>query len=362
MHILFDHQIFFEQKIGGVSRYHIELARSLEQLCKDRVDIPVPYIANAYLADYTHRKLHISISAGILHRWYQFATLSLTLNLRLRKYDVVHLTWYKPRMIQACRNQKTVITIHDMAQEIFGMDHVTAENKKYAAYHADGIIAISENTKRDILKFYPDIPPEKIEVIYHGTNHLGKAVAPVFVPVSGKYLLFVGRREGYKNAAFLMENLADYLKDQGDMYLVFAGGGAFSKQEEDLLNRLGIRGQVLQENVTDGELAWLYQNAVCFLYPSKYEGFGFPILEAFDNGCPVLCSNASCLPEVGGDAALYFSPEDGAELRERVNAIVSDDGLRSQYIQKGAERVKLFTWVETARRTHAFYKKIAEQE
>ncbi|MDO5544265.1 MAG: glycosyltransferase family 1 protein [Eubacteriales bacterium] len=362
MNILFDHQIFFEQRIGGVSRYHIELARSLEQVCADHVDIPVPIVLNAYLADYTHRKLRTSVPDSLSRRLYQLTTLALDWKLRREQYDIVHLTWYKPRVLQACRGQKTVITIHDMVQEIFGIDPVTVERKKYAAHQADGIIAISESTKRDILKFYPDIPEDKIKVIYHGTNHLGQAVRPSSFPVPEKYLLFVGRRDGYKNAAFLMENLASLLKERTDLHLVFAGGGAFTQQEETLLGQLEIRDRVLQETVSDGELAWLYQNAVCFLYPSKYEGFGFPILEAFDNRCPVLCSNASCLPEVGGDAVLYFSPEDGGELRDRVNAIISDGELRRQYIQRGAERVKLFTWEETARKTSTFYKKIAGQE
>lgn len=358
MKVLFDHQIFYEQRVGGVSRYHIELAKGLTQVCGDEIEIPVPYVMNTYLADYTNRKLKKIPSDAVLRRVYQLSTVNLLLKLRYRPYDIVHLTWYNPRMVRACENHRLVITIHDMVQEIFGTDAVTAERKNFAVHHADGIIAISESTKRDILRFYPDIPEEKIEVIYHGTNHLGEAARPVSFTVPDHYLLFVGQRGGYKNAAFLMENLAEILKQHEDLYLVFVGGGSFTAQEEELLTRLGIRGQVTQKATTDGELAWLYQHAECFLYPSKYEGFGFPILEAFDNRCPVLCSNTSSLPEVGGDAAIYFSPEDGGELREKVTSVLSNPELRERCIQKGLERVNCFTWEKTARKTRAFYGKI----
>lgn len=359
MKILVDHQIFCEQRTGGVSRYHMELAKSLTAQFGDEVTIPAGYVENVYLADYLHKQPKV-FKPRLADRLYQLNTLSVLMLLRLRKFDVVHLTWYNPRMVRACRDKKLVITVHDMVQEVFGLDPVTVERKKQAIYAADGIIAISQSTKRDILKFYPDIPEEKIEVIYHGTNHLAAPTPPESFRLPQNYLLFVGKRGDYKNAAFLMESLAPKLKKEKDLHLVFVGGGAFSHEEQKLLDELGIRDQVIQSDTSDAELAYIYQNAVCFIYPSKYEGFGFPILEAFDNRCPVLCSNTSSLPEVGGDAAMYFSPEDGKQLLEKVDALLSDPALREQYIQRGAERVREFTWDRTAQRTRAFYARVGK--
>ena len=120
---------------------------------------------------------------------------------------------------------------------------------------------------------------------------------------------------------------------------------------------LGLEGAVSSRFVSDNQLAYLYQHALCFVFPSLYEGFGIPVLEAFASGCPVLLSNASCFPEVGGDAALYFDPYNPEEMAKTIENVVSDSNLRTQMIQRGHERVKAFSWDKTAAQTAEFYKK-----
>lgn len=361
MRILFDNQIFCAQKFGGVSRYHIELAKQMTRKFGDHIDIPVWRVRNVYLADLLNKPLQ-EVHGKMASKWTnRVNTFQTIFNAALKKYDVVHLTWYHPYLLRFCGKQKIVITIHDMIQEIFEIDLITAERKKRAIYQADGIIAISENTKSDILRLFPDIPEEKIQVIYHGTNHLKAPEAPKDFRLPKKYVLYVGARGAYKNAEILMKSLSPKILEEQDLYLLFIGGGAFSEEEKCLMAKLGISDRTMQQNVSDAELAYIYQNAMCFVYPSLYEGFGFPILEAFDNHCPVICSNTSSLPEVGGEAALYFAPDNSNELAEKILLLLSDVTLRQQCIKRGEARVKEFTWEKTAQQTRAFYHKIQKQ-
>lgn len=363
MKILFDNQIFCTQKFGGVSRYHIELAKQLTSKFGDRVVIPVWHTRNVYLADYLNKSYQELHKGKLAAKWIErINTAKVIIHLLLKKYDVVHFTWYHSYLIKFCNRQKIIITIHDMIQELYKTDSLTVERKKSALYRADGIIAISENTKRDILNLYPDIPKEKIQVIYHGTNHLKSPKAPKDFKLPEKYVLYVGVRNNYKNAAILMKAMSQVCKRIDDVCVLFIGGGMFSAEEEKLLNELKIKDRVLQKNVMDEELAYIYQNAACFVYPSMYEGFGFPILEAFDNKCPVICSNTSSLPEVGGDAAMYFAPDNYGELTAQIEKVLSDPDLRQSYIERGLERVKEFTWEKTAQETRSFYSKIVSKE
>lgn len=364
MKIMFDHQMFIAQRVGGVSRYHIELKKGLEKIPGVCVDIPVLLSDNVYLLE-TQKKIERRIyrSNFLKKVCGKINRISSIITIILKEYDIVHPTWYSKVNLYPHKG-KLVITIHDMIQEIFesDFDAATRERKKQAIYSADGIIAISENTKKDILRLYPDVPEEKIRVIYHGTNHLPLPQKPNQFDVPQKYILYVGQRGTYKNAKFVMKALADTFEKNSDLHLVFVGGGPFDAAEKALIKELSLENQIMQKTVSDAELAYLYSKAICFVYPSIYEGFGFPILEAFDNNCPVVCSNASCLPEVAGEAALYFNPQKQEELKEKVEEFLSDDGLREKYIAKGAERVKKFTWEKTAQETKAFYDEICEDK
>lgn len=362
MKILFDTSVFCAQRYGGVSRYHIELAKRFQADYSDTVVIPACVIRNAYLAEYVNKPLKNIRSRLVNAIINRVNTVSTIVTVMLKKHDIVHLTWYYPRIIKAVKNKRSVITIHDMIQEIYNLDPLTVEYKKQAIYAADGIIAISQSTKNDILHFYPDILEDKIKVIYHGTNHLGQAVRPTTFILPEKYVLYVGARSKYKNAHLLMEAFADKLKQDQDLHLVFAGGGPFSEEEGKILEQLGIRNKVIQQYVTDGELAYMYAHARCFIYPSLYEGFGFPILEAFDNNCPVICSHSSSLPEVGGDAALYFAPDNKEDLQEKIDFFLDSEEHREQYIQRGKIRVSEFTWKNAAAQTRAFYQEILQDE
>jgi len=275
--------------------------------------------------------------------------------------DIIHPTYYEPYILNRKRG-KLVITVHDMIHEIypdyFHEEDTTREKKKQLIYNADGIIAISNNTKTDILKFYPDVDEEKIKVIYHAnslnTNPTNKVNLQGDFPQ--KYILYVGTRGGYKNFNSFFDATKDILIEDKSMNLLCAGGGGFSDREKVMMAPISDR--VHQIDVTDELLAYLYKNAECFVFPSLYEGFGIPTLEAFANGCPCIISNTSSMCEVGGDAAVYINPYDVSDIRNKISSVIYSEEKKKELRRKGIEREKLFSWDKTARETVDFYKEV----
>ncbi len=365
MRILHDFQIFYIQIRGGVSRYHIELT---DELIKEGYETErfILFPINKYYND--RKKISNTIREKIYRKFVlsRFNRKLYLLNrkktlsrIRRKKYDIVHMTWTDPYLFDAgITTTKIVVTIHDMIHELLldKSDDIKDEiyKKKRAIYESDGIIAISENTKADILRLYQDIDPNKIRVIYHGTNHLPNPIKNVQIDNMEKYLLFVGVRDDYKRGMWFIKEICGLLKEK-NLKLLFVGGRSFSNEEKELIDKCGIADRVLQLDLSDGELAYAYRNAVCFVYPTLYEGFGFPILEAFDNGCPVVCTRSSSLPEVGGDAATYFDTDDADSMREKICDFCDKPSVREMYVKKGFDRTHLFKWEKTAEETLNFY-------
>ncbi len=352
--ILYDFQTACEQKYGGVSRYHYELMKQLNSGNECECEMYALFSQNYYFEQLYGKKSisECKLSWQNVSRINKLATIFRVVT---HHYDIIHPTWYQYYIPKGTKS-KVVITIHDMTQELMleGKELIIELKKKYI-YNSDHIIAISRNTKNDILKLYPDISPDKISVVYHGTNHLPKPEKPTKWTCPGKYVLFVGSRFKYKNGMLPIMELSNMLHDQ-NISIVYAGGGQFNDSEMAVIREHKMDNHVIQENVSDAELAYLYQNAICFIYPSRNEGFGFPILEAFDNSCPVICSQSSCFPEIAGDAALYFDLNKEGSLLEQVQMILSDDSLRQKLIKAGDERVREFTWEKTANKMSEIYK------
>jgi glycosyltransferase involved in cell wall biosynthesis len=173
-----------------------------------------------------------------------------------------------------------------------------------------------------------------------------------------KYLLYVGTRSGYKNFSFFIESIAELLRKNEDLHVYCAGWKPFTFDEKKKFRDLNIHKKVHYIQIKDYSLKELYQNARAFVFPSLYEGFGLPVLEAFSCRCPALVSDRSSLPEVGGDSALYFNPQDSASMMNAVERIISDENLRIQLMNKGSERVKFFSWEKTANTTKRIYENV----
>ena len=232
----------------------------------------------------------------------------------------------------------------------------SAKNKKILAHKASKIIAISESTKQDIIEIL-GIDENKIKVIYLG-NSMSLSLSKSNIDLPNKYLLFVGYRGEYKNFNRFIDSAAHLLNDDCDLNVICVGGGEFSPSELGKFEKKDISKQLLQFDLDDDSLAYFYNNALAFVFPSLYEGFGMPVLEAFACECPLICSNTSSLPEVAGNAAEYFDPYDVSDMQAVITKVLNDSHLRSELVLKGKNRLPLFSWEATAKKTIELYKSI----
>ncbi|RYF70976.1 MAG: glycosyltransferase family 1 protein, partial [Cytophagaceae bacterium] len=200
-----------------------------------------------------------------------------------------------------------------------------------------------------------------IKVIHLGTT-LGESLAAsetVATPLEAPYLLYVGKRGLYKNFDGFFRAIQPVLHRHPDLHLICAGGGAFNQAEQALFYASGLANRVHYRPANDTSLIALYRHARAFVFPSLNEGFGIPVLEAYSSGCPVVLSNRSSLPEVGGDAALYFDPEDDDSIADAVERVLTDNALHAALSQKGTERLRNFSCDKTAQQTLEVYKSLS---
>lgn len=268
-----------------------------------------------------------------------------------------------------------VVTIHDVAYEYYPNEFLPKDLYKlknwtaHAVNQTKKIIAVSDNTKKDIVKFYK-VSENKINVIYNGyrnsqeTNSKKQTSSKFHPPVGGpssKYILYVGTIQPRKNLNTLIEAFAQFIKDKPDYKLVIAGKKGWKYENIfQMVADLHLSHNIIFTGfVSNLELIQLYQKAECFVMPSLYEGFGIPVLEAMSYGCPVIASNTSSLPEVGGDACLYFDPHDKIDLRNKISQIVDDNRLREDLVKKGNARVKQFSWEKCGRETLSVLQNVA---
>lgn len=357
--VLFDHQTFHIQRFGGISRYFCEIAGLMPDT---EVHASVAFSMNQYLV-HTGLARYVSVP---MRMFKIFEGVFRKLNVRCSRkalrqgsFDVFHPTYYDPYFLDAIGDRPFVLTIHDMTHEryphYFSPKDRTAHNKQLLAAKATRIIAISECTKRDIIE-YLGVEESKIDVIYHGISPQPViAERPASLP--SRYMLYVGERRGYKNFEQTVEAFRQVRATHPDLSMVLTGR-PLSKSEETMFAGFGITDAVkVFSDVSDAFLSQLYHNAALFVYPSLYEGFGIPILEAFAQDCPVVLSDASCFPEVAGDAARYFAPLSLQSMTDAINEVLDNATLRQNMVSKGRERLKLFTWETTARLTENVYKR-----
>ena len=235
------------------------------------------------------------------------------------------------------------------------------ESKRRIYSAADAVICVSEASRRDLLRFY-SVDEERTKVIYHGFAPFVRPINDQNQTCGGslKYILFVGARGGYKNFMALLEAYATS-GAAVDYELVAVGGGEFVAAELEKIKQLGIMKRIrLIPKATDELLAATYKNAALLVYPSLYEGFGFPPLEAMSLGCPVLTANTSSMPEVCGEAAFYFDPTDPAALKFALQRALSDTEGTQRMKDKGYQQVTRFRWERTADETLNVYRRVLE--
>ncbi|MCX8006491.1 MAG: glycosyltransferase family 4 protein, partial [Coriobacteriia bacterium] len=268
--------------------------------------------------------------------------------------DVYHPTYYHTLLARRPRPPAVVLTVHDMIHELF--DQVPDRErlcalKRRAVDRADVVVVPSMSTRGDLQRLI-GVPDDRIVVIPHGSNFTGDEPGDGSVEFPDRFVLFVGSRWSYKNFRRFFEAMARIMADDPELHLVCAGGGGFTKEELGLFAKAGLAERVHARPGHDRALAAAYRRASVFVFPSLYEGFGMPVLEAMAFGCPVVASRVSSLPEVGGDAALYFDPLDLEDIAGTVSAVLRSDDLRARLSAEGRRRASRFSW-DAAVRAHA---------
>lgn len=353
--------MFSLQRYGGISRYFANLHSGLNN-SGHQSTITALYSENEYVK-YEPFLFNNSIGrklfAGRQKKYYAWNRRYSRWNVKRGNFDVFHPTFDDPYFIKHLK-KPCVVTIHDMVHELYPQYISNAAQviprKKAVMEKADAIIAISEFTRQDIIKVYPHIAG-KIQVVHHGYWGLSnKAEHNPALPA--RYILYVGERWHYKNFDTFVTAISPLLEQDRSLNLICAGGKAFTQDELQTFEKLNIATQCRQMDVTDEVLQQLYAQAVLFAFPSLHEGFGLPLLEAFANQCPVICSNSSCLPEVAADAAIYFNPYEPEDIKQAVETVLNNPSLQQEMKQKGTERLSHFTMEACVQNTVRVYQSV----
>lgn len=362
MKICYDHQIFSLQAYGGISRYFSRLAREL-WAAGQPVEVRAPWYQNCYLRE--------APAAMVRGRYRQYRPRKATKLFSVANQlatafdppdaDIWHETFYP--IFPVATKAKRVTTVHDMIHEIYPDDFpwtdATARFRRKAVARADHIICVSDNTRKDLIERY-GVADSKISVIYLGIDIPSPGVSsPRAQGKERPYFLYVGVRSGYKNYRRFLAAFAASPRLRNDFDVVAFGGGRASDAEINLQRQLGLEpGQIRYLAGGDALLRQAYEGAHAFVYPSLYEGFGIPPLEAMACGCPVASSDRSSMPEVLGDAAEYFDPQDLDSMRVALEKLAYSGQRIEELRSRGRVRLERFSWTRCAQETLRVYERI----
>lgn len=387
MRVLFDHQAFEMQRIGGVSRSYAEIISQLRLLgCNCQISIresdnvylkehrlvssllPLHYHHNSFFGTkkvfrgqrFLTRKL-----LSLLGHKNDYLNINQELSVKEIKhqsFDIFEPTFFNAYFLPYLKGKPFVLTVHDMIPELypqyFAKDDFQIIQKRILCPLATHIHVPSNRTKEDLITVL-NINPDKVTVIPHGGPDLNNVKEEYVALFDFPYILYVGDRFGYKNFIPWLIEAGKVIRDNKELHIICTGK-PFNDNELKYIRELHLENNVtflFADNETFGSL---YHNAIAFVYPSDYEGFGLPILEAFAYGCPVLLNDASCFPEVGGNAALYFNIKNGqSDFYDKFQYIYSmSTEDRNACINKGYERLKDFSWRKSAQQLLDIYNTI----
>lgn len=363
MKIAFDYQTF-SQPYGGVSLYYSKIINGLDIL-GENPHCFTPLYRNRFL-----RGSHDNLITGVYlnnypkySRKFISAINKLITPVLINNWqpNLIHETYYINKDLYS-KNIPRVVTVFDMIHELypnsFSRNDETSLSKISSIKRAQKVICISERTKLDLINIV-NIPQEKISVIHLGVDlPATRSDAALDISVARPFLLFVGARTAYKNFAGLLKAMAlsSRLKD---FDLVVVGAEAFSYQEHYLMNQLHFRkDQVRLIQANQDLLDALYSNAAALVYPSFYEGFGLPPLEAMVRRCPVVCSSAGPMREVNGDAVEYFEPTNIEHMAASIESVVYSIERSNELRRLGLQRAALYSWDKCSLHTQTLYREM----
>jgi glycosyltransferase involved in cell wall biosynthesis len=283
--------------------------------------------------------------------------------------DLVHFSFPQQPILY---RGKTVTTVHDLTTLRFQnpdkkrtsfviKQKIYAQVIKRAVKKAAHVIAISEFTKQDLVQFAL-IDPNKVTVTHESADHISDNPGPPYPDLqNSQFIMYVGRPTPHKNLQRLIEAYALLRGQHPNLKLVLVGkkDANYARIAQHVENR-GIPGVVFTDFATEGQLRWLYEHTAAYVFPSLAEGFGLPGLEAMVHGAPVASSNATCLPEIYGDAAHYFDPTSIEEMTDAINEVLTDKNLRNELIKRGGHQAAQYSWKQMAEQTLEVYNKALE--
>lgn len=362
MKLVLDNIIFSLQKSGGGSVYWTELIKRFSEITDDIV-----FFDSNESNDNIFRKTIDLKNVEKETKWSLSIRRYLPFTEKLKYKCIFHSSYYR---YASSPNAINVTTIHDLTTEKFRKGlarEVNLFQKKLAVKKSKGIVCISENTKKDLLYLIPEAEEDKIKVIYNGVSNdfffidkdfsIAEKESRFIELQNQKYLLYVGHRTGYKNFKFAVEAASKFI----GIFKLVVVGEPFTL-EEKLFVESHLGDSCVQLSKLNNEcLNYLYNKAFALLYPSSYEGFGIPIIEAMKTKCPVIAFNNSSIPEVAGKGALLYHEESSASLVDAVIKLENNE-LRKTLTNEGIVQAEKFNWDNTAKQYIEFYKELYDSE
>jgi len=363
MKILYDGQIYASQTTGGINRYFTNIIDRLPQdvyptlTSTHRTNkLHYPAHPNLTLQEYRSFRPH-RISNRVRSQYFRWLNNS-------QPFDILHPTYYSLLSEQSFSQTRhpLVVTVHDMIHELFAdrmdLGGHTIRAKQAAILAADAIICVSENTKNDLLKYYP-AAASKTTVTHLASEFSDDWAYGTEETPNQPYFLYVGSRaEEYKNFNTLLIAFSKAASVNPEVLLCVVGS-PFKDEEQQKIAELKLTDRIQHYGyASDPHLAKLYRCSTAFVYPSLYEGFGIPPLEAMACGTVVVASNTSSIPEVVGDAGILFDPTSVCDLADILLQLLASSADRDHTIQKGYERTRAFSWEKTAQQTVAVYRSL----
>jgi len=343
----------------GVSVYALNLLKYFHKVANQKTQFNV-YLKNSPLHDLPEENKYFKYC--LINGKFLWSQIYLPLYLYRKKNIDVYFSpaHYLPRFCPVPQ----VVTIHDLAYLYYPEDFIKKDLwqlknwTNFSINQAKRIIAVSKTTKKDIIKNY-DVDEDKVSVIYNGYEKISQKLKVKSQKYNSKvkskepFILFVGTIQPRKNLEVLIDAFDKFTQTNKEFKLVIVGkkGWLYENIFEKVKTMNLEKKVIFTDHVSDSELIWLYKNAFCLVLPSLYEGFGIPVLEAMNFDCPLIASFSSSLPEIGGDASLYFDPKNPDDLLEKLNSLKENKELRQELITKGRQRIKFFSWEKCGKET-----------
>ena len=387
MYTLFDYQAFDLQTHGGISHGVLEFYSHMPSDIS--VSIGVVESDNIYLKELGLPSKGELYASFMLHKKfkgkrYLFDTYFKLKNhynywkdcnqnycrwlLQTKKVDIFHPTFYDDYFLPYLGNIPFVLTVHDMIPELFPCEFSESDfqiqQKKKLVPMAKHIVVPSQNTKDDLMRVL-GVPESKISVVYRGAEITKWEKMELFDKELSQnpYILYVGGRKGYKNFSYFFESVAPLLKKNSNLCIICTGN-PFSKEELAKFSQYNLQGRFVHiYSKSDYELAKLYHNAIAFVFPSLYEGFGLPIVESYQAGGLLVLNEASCFPEIAGYTAIYFSQDKRkCNLTETLEYVLQmSNEERCRQLAKQQKRLKLYSWEKASAQLAEVYRRVAAE-